>query len=1124
MPALARSAVTFARAADALQTVYGCGGAQLTCFRTRRVSLAAVRGEKLRTYTTIPLSHSNVSPQTSSNAQYDNVGVNSRSTDKVKAATPVLSSSAPFTATTTSDPVMAFRVKKLRVRETFLPAPQPACVRLPRLLVFGGDLVSVTALEALHTRMRCIVASALRCSKTNTSNSDAAGAHCPPPTAASSLQGHSTEAGATEGDEFMEEVDAFVRDHITVVCPTLPLGMRPETVAKKFARQYPVARYCVEHGLPIIPVDDPKSLSRSALLKEMLDSGKRMAASATNSHTHHFHRNAPLLNHQPSHAPSSSVQCCRTGAGSPPLKGLPKGSSFSSSAFSATPHTWVAQGRPLADYDLTVVVSFRYFLPKSLLLALPPVINMHPSLLPRYRGASPIFSALLRNEAIGGVSIIQMKPGQTAMDSGNVLWQCEVPIPLDMDIRLYFPLVTQIGAAGLCDLIFGKAPPVWRPSLPTADVSVPASPLTSERPSASTFHCSSRCQPHTRQGGADYRLANAVSANSATTPSWFALRQRCLAPLVHRSDGRIAAPTSVMSRNAHLPMNVLFNVAELPFLSSLPASTKNYHVERIHHVLRSLGGMTQSNCTGSSEEAPSTDDPEASHHRVCQPWMTLGRAPTPFTAKAVQDARERLRTLHLPNLKSPSGAAAQKWQKSSTGMAVTKCKGAPASKQKISLAVAAELGIKTTIECAEIFPASVLSPHCDWPDSFIYSWKLAQVQTYPTYAHFSEDPYHAPLLPKDAAVVRFSSMNAAEAFGVWRAFVGGDYFQPSVSAMLDKSSTPVRNQLVRRALRRLLLQRAKTHATFRGAGQQRSKCTGARDEKALAAALTLTSDDNEVPVGIVAGKHVDLDILNPAGVQLLTEAESTLRTPCTFTQVINPVLAPACVCEELAEVEQSGHLPPRFSICTQQHPERRWRVRFYRAPPAIFRSLLCRSANDSATQKTTRWRRCEPRLAMGECGMAATDGAMPSLRQQECEVDGEGKVPASITTSTRAASLAGAEKGQRQLGHRHPSAGDVAMAAQAEESGEHEEAPEDYVPEVIHAAPPSQHPLHIPPGTGYFPQSDESYGAIKCKEGWFLWKEAHMKCGNKAQPAVLIRKGLAMKTGVLYVGLFSEYL
>ncbi|CBZ29619.1 putative methionyl-tRNA formyltransferase [Leishmania mexicana MHOM/GT/2001/U1103] len=983
--------------------------------------------------------------------------------------------------------------------------------------------------------MRCIVENALRCSKASNSSDDAGDVHWSPLAAAPSSQGRHR----ANNEEAMAEVDAFVRDHITVVCPALPRGMTPEEAAKKFTRQYPVARYCVEHGLPIIPVDDSKSLSRSALLKEMLASRKDVSASTTGSHAHHLYRSPPVSGHRVSHALPSSVPRCGAGALSPSANGKPNTKDVSScSASSSTPHTWADQGRSLADYDLTVVVSFRYFLPKRLLHVLPPAINMHPSLLPRYRGASPIFTALRRNETLGGVSITQMKPEQTAMDSGNVLWQCEVPIPLDMDIRLYFPLVTQIGAAGLCDLIFGEAPPARRPSVAAGDVSVLAPPLASARSSAFWSHSCSGSQPQTHQDGVGCRSTKAASTNSATVPSWFALRQRSLSPLVHRPGGRVAAPASVTSHDTHLPTSTLFNATELPFLTSLAASSKKYPAAQTHQMLHALDGMTLNHCLGSSEESPSTDGAEVHQPRCCQPWMTLCRAPTRITPEAVHAASKTLRALFFQNLESPSNAAAaaapatpacsaaaHQHKKSGTAEAPAECKSGPLSKRTVSLSAAAELGVTTTMKCAEVFPASVLSPHCDWPDSFTYSWRFSQGQMYPTYAHFSEDPYHAPLLPKDAAVVRFSSMDAAEAFGVWRAFVGGDYFQPSVNATLDKGSTPVRNQLVHRALRRILLKRAKPRAKPQGTSQEHKECVGAMHEKMSASPVTVTSEDTDVPVGIVAGKHVDLDIFIPAGLQLLTEAEHSLRIPCTFTQVVNPVLAPACVCEELAEVERSGHLRRESSTCIHQHQpqQHQRRVRFYRAPAAIFRSLLCSRTSDGATQETTRRARCGSVLAVGERGATGTHSAHLPLRQQPCEAAGEGAVPHLTTTSHRAASSAAAEKGQRQPGHGHPNAGGVAVAVQTEEPGEDEEAPEDYVPEVIHAAPPTQHYIHIPPGTGYFPRCDDSYGAIKCKEGWFLWKEAHMKWANKAQPAVLIRKGLAMKTGVLYVGLFSEY-
>ena len=81
-------------------------------------------------------------------------------------------------------------------------------------------------------------------------------------------------------------------------------------------------------------------------------------------------------------------------------------------------------------FDVGVVVSFGYFLPLRLIQSFPMgMINLHPSLLPEYRGASPIQHALLHNDAITGVSVIDLHP--TTMDAGDILLQVtEVSPPL----------------------------------------------------------------------------------------------------------------------------------------------------------------------------------------------------------------------------------------------------------------------------------------------------------------------------------------------------------------------------------------------------------------------------------------------------------------------------------------------------------------------------------------------------------------------------------------------------------------------------------------------------------------------------------------------------------------------
>jgi len=76
--------------------------------------------------------------------------------------------------------------------------------------------------------------------------------------------------------------------------------------------------------------------------------------------------------------------------------------------------------------DLVVVVAFGQILPKEM-LELPRLgcINVHPSLLPKYRGAAPLNWAVIRGETTTGVTIMQMDAG---MDSGDILLQEETAI------------------------------------------------------------------------------------------------------------------------------------------------------------------------------------------------------------------------------------------------------------------------------------------------------------------------------------------------------------------------------------------------------------------------------------------------------------------------------------------------------------------------------------------------------------------------------------------------------------------------------------------------------------------------------------------------------------------------
>jgi len=78
------------------------------------------------------------------------------------------------------------------------------------------------------------------------------------------------------------------------------------------------------------------------------------------------------------------------------------------------------------ETDVGIVVAFGQILPAAVLAA--PQrgsINVHGSLLPRYRGAAPIQWAIIRGETVTGITTFQMDEG---MDTGPILLQAETPI------------------------------------------------------------------------------------------------------------------------------------------------------------------------------------------------------------------------------------------------------------------------------------------------------------------------------------------------------------------------------------------------------------------------------------------------------------------------------------------------------------------------------------------------------------------------------------------------------------------------------------------------------------------------------------------------------------------------
>jgi len=103
--------------------------------------------------------------------------------------------------------------------------------------------------------------------------------------------------------------------------------------------------------------------------------------------------------------------------------------------------------------DLIIVVAYGLILPQAV-LDTPRLgcINVHASLLPRWRGAAPIHRALLAGDTETGVTIMQMNAG---LDTGNMLLKAHCPIAPDMTSERLHDALIDCGKPALIDALAG---------------------------------------------------------------------------------------------------------------------------------------------------------------------------------------------------------------------------------------------------------------------------------------------------------------------------------------------------------------------------------------------------------------------------------------------------------------------------------------------------------------------------------------------------------------------------------------------------------------------------------------------------------------------------------------------
>jgi methionyl-tRNA formyltransferase len=103
--------------------------------------------------------------------------------------------------------------------------------------------------------------------------------------------------------------------------------------------------------------------------------------------------------------------------------------------------------------DAIIVVAYGRIIPQWM-IELPPLgnINVHASLLPKYRGAAPIQWAIACGETVTGVTTMRIDAG---LDTGEMLFRAEMPIAADDTAVTLSPKLSQLGALLLMETLRG---------------------------------------------------------------------------------------------------------------------------------------------------------------------------------------------------------------------------------------------------------------------------------------------------------------------------------------------------------------------------------------------------------------------------------------------------------------------------------------------------------------------------------------------------------------------------------------------------------------------------------------------------------------------------------------------
>ncbi len=128
--------------------------------------------------------------------------------------------------------------------------------------------------------------------------------------------------------------------------------------------------------------------------------------------------------------------------------------------------------------EAVVVAAFGQLLPQVVLdIPCYGCLNIHPSLLPKYRGASPIISTLLAGDQFAGVSVMRLDAG---IDTGPVFARAQIPVLFNDTAESLTPRLFRIGAQLLLEVLAELPSGKMMPSAQNDDLATYTSEIARE--------------------------------------------------------------------------------------------------------------------------------------------------------------------------------------------------------------------------------------------------------------------------------------------------------------------------------------------------------------------------------------------------------------------------------------------------------------------------------------------------------------------------------------------------------------------------------------------------------------------------------------------------------------------